>query len=221
MKNNRNEFKRIFDDFLEICNRENIWYAVDGTTLLGTIRHGGFIPWDEKIQVMMTEESYQKLRIVAKTKVYDSSDDKQVKKLSGFFVDDIYSNEEVQPFIEIRQMIPTTLNNIKKYRSFKHVFINFFKNRKLNTKTSINDLKASRFEGFILLENRKQNLKKAWIQSISFKTETKIFSGKEVQVPIEYKKILSYWYGKKYMTAIMPKKLDIYISPKNIIKEEV
>jgi len=48
---------KLFD---EICRKENIEYWLDFGTLLGAIRHGGFIPWDDDIDVSMTYQNYLK-----------------------------------------------------------------------------------------------------------------------------------------------------------------
>lgn len=48
-------------DFIEICKENNILYFVIGGTLLGTIRHGGFIPWDDDIDVLMFRKDFEKL----------------------------------------------------------------------------------------------------------------------------------------------------------------
>jgi len=59
-----NEYKTLIKDMLadfhKICVDNNIRYFVAYGTLIGTIRHNGFIPWDDDIDVWMHGEDYDR-----------------------------------------------------------------------------------------------------------------------------------------------------------------
>lgn len=52
-----------------ICRKHDIKYSLGGGTCLGQVRHGGFIPWDDDIDLDMTVENYEKFLEVAKTEL--------------------------------------------------------------------------------------------------------------------------------------------------------
>ena len=66
------EMKKVWDiqmhlmrKVLDVCreNDLNIW--VDGGTLLGAVRHHGYIPWDDDIDLIMMRDDYERLQRIA------------------------------------------------------------------------------------------------------------------------------------------------------------
>ena len=59
----------ILSDFSEYCKDHDLTYFLDAGTLIGAVRHKGFIPWDDDIDVNMPREDYDKF--IALTKESD------------------------------------------------------------------------------------------------------------------------------------------------------
>ena len=70
VKLSEKEYKdRLFDmlvKFDEFCNKYKLDYSLCGGTLLGAIRHKGFIPWDDDLDVVMPRPDYEKFKRLVK-----------------------------------------------------------------------------------------------------------------------------------------------------------
>lgn len=49
-------------DFHAFCKKNKISYTLAGGSSLGAIRHGGFIPWDDDVDLLITRHNYEKLK---------------------------------------------------------------------------------------------------------------------------------------------------------------
>lgn len=57
---------KMLNEIDRICTKYRISYMLDAGTLLGAIRHGGFIPWDDDVDIAMTRNNWEAFKKVAK-----------------------------------------------------------------------------------------------------------------------------------------------------------
>ena len=61
----------ILDFFADVCKRNGLRYFIIAGTLLGAVRHGGFIPWDDDIDVAMPRRDFNKFAKICKKELPD------------------------------------------------------------------------------------------------------------------------------------------------------
>lgn len=78
---------RIAREIKRICDKNSINYFLDAGSLLGAVRHNGFIPWDDDMDFGMIKEDYDKFIKVAAVELNDD-----------FFLDNYYTNSQ-NPYV--------------------------------------------------------------------------------------------------------------------------
>ncbi len=59
----------IMKDIDSLCQKHNIEYYLLGGSAIGAIRHKGFIPWDDDLDIIMSNENYNKFIEICKTEL--------------------------------------------------------------------------------------------------------------------------------------------------------
>lgn len=106
-------------EFDLICKKNNIEYMACGGTMLGAVRHGGFIPWDNDIDLMMTWPNYQKLCKIGENAFQDPY----------FFQIDYTDRGSVRGHVQIRNSRTTAIRSVEiknKYKFNQGIFIDVF-----------------------------------------------------------------------------------------------
>lgn len=101
-----------------ICRKNNISYWLGSGSLLGAVRHGGFIPWDDDVDIEMLKVDYDKFLKV----MYLTKNDKYV--LQTHDTDPCF----FAPFAKLRDLNSCLeeLNGVDLHYKYKGAFIDIF-----------------------------------------------------------------------------------------------
>ena len=112
-------------EFQRICEKHNLKWFATGGTLLGAVRHRGFIPWDDDVDLVMPRTDYDRLKKIAAEEFrYPFFFDFWCENQNQAF--DVYGCWPVIPFAKIRNLGTSMIEawNLKMLK--QGIFIDIF-----------------------------------------------------------------------------------------------
>ncbi|MCR5254678.1 MAG: LicD family protein [Acetatifactor sp.] len=106
----------VLEELDDICEKLNIRYFADWGTLLGAVRHGGYIPWDDDLDVLMLRSDYNKL--------LKAWEEKTIEFPAGFEVRSFRNRPELNEFHGVvvgNGRISFEKDHLEKFHGFPYI----------------------------------------------------------------------------------------------------
>lgn len=125
----------LLEDFQKICEQNDLQFWLHGGTLIGAIRHHGFIPWDDDIDVAILRKDFEKIRQILKDSplvIQEFYNDLCCSK--GYQVK--YKDQTIPVFLDLviydfTTVMPNTLDNrsayLEKFRMVRRELLHEFR----------------------------------------------------------------------------------------------
>ena len=108
---------KLLKEIDRICRKYKIKYALDSGTLLGAIRHQGFIPWDDDMDIGMPREDYERFLELAPGELTERYELLEARKTPGY----------VLPFAKLTRADTTFVEATDQDRTYHSgIFIDIF-----------------------------------------------------------------------------------------------
>jgi len=159
----------MFQEFDRICRKHNLKYWCIGGTLIGAVRHKGWIPWDGDIDVGMIESDYKKLQTIIQPELPE-----------GLWFQDKTVDEHYKSDIGKVRYLESIYKDYKDHSWHNGLQIDIFIYNE-----NENDNKITRYGKDI--PYKIHPLKEVYFENI------------KVYIPFEHEKYLTHHFGEKFM----------------------
>lgn len=182
----------ILKDIHSFCNKHGIKYSIAGGTLLGAIRHKGFIPWDDDIDLMMPREDYERFcrtYCSGQYQLLSYHNDKSCKiayarvcdMTRTLVLNQAWTSEKVGLWIDIFPFDGAEddrTNFIRHYSSCKRIWESLFYNRAIGLGTKPNNsIKLNLIIKFL------SSLHLMWVNNFIAKIKIELLNHKAQKIP--------------------------------------
>jgi lipopolysaccharide cholinephosphotransferase len=177
----------LLDEFVRICKLYNLEYFLIGGTLLGAIRHEGFIPWDDDIDIGMPRDDFEKFIDLCESELKNIYYIKSYRTSNAYWIPFIKMCKSNTLFIEKKNL---SLENEK-----NGIFIDIFSYDNIFNVGII-----QKTQSFIIEKIRAAIQTKIWIE----KEEKKNFLKHLINILFNFK-VLQKWQQKMMIGIIKNK----------------
>lgn len=120
IKKLQSELLQMYIDIFRVCEAEGISVFLIGGSALGAIRHGGFIPWDDDLDISMTRADYNRFKMIFEKSLGEEYALSSPNNIGGFkakqrFPKVLKKNSKLREIIDVQ--------DTEQHRIFVDIFI--------------------------------------------------------------------------------------------------